>query len=106
MSFDPSQFIGKFGAFYLTADAVDRCAILPGAKRHVGECIGAKPCEPSRGIPSALLTFRGRSGRVATVNRTDCYVQLFGSWSEALANAALPNTETCHGEDGPNTKTK
>ena len=43
MSFDPSQFIGQFGAFYLRPDSVDRCLPRPSVKRHVGQCIGAKP---------------------------------------------------------------
>ena len=86
-TFDPSRFIGQFGTFYLRPDAVDRCLPRPGVKRHVGECIGAKPAPDSRGIPDATLTFRGRSGRVASVSYVDCYVQLFPTWKAAIDNA-------------------
>ena len=75
------------GAFYLRSDSVDRCLPRPGVQRHVGECIGAKPAPDSRGIPDAILTFRGRSGRTASVSRTDCYVQLFSTWKAAIDNA-------------------
>lgn len=88
MSFDPSQFIGQFGAFYLRPDAVDRCLPRPGVKRSVGQCIGAKPAPDARGpIPDAILTFRGRSGRTASVSYVDCYVQLFQTWKAAIDNA-------------------
>ena len=87
MSFDPSKFIGRFGAFYLRPDAVDRCLARPGVKRQIGECIGAKPAPEARGIPDATLTFRGRSGRVASVSYVDCYVQLFPTWKAAIDNA-------------------
>ena len=88
MSFDPSKFIGRFGAFYLRTDAIDRCLARPGVKRHVGECIGAKPAPDSRGIPDVTLTFRGRSGRTASVSYVDCYVQLFPTWKAAIDNAS------------------
>ena len=89
MSFDPSKFIGQFGAFYLRHDAVDRCLPRPGVKRQVGQCIGAKPAPDARGIPDAILTFRGRSGRTASVSYVDCYVQLFPTWKAAIDNANL-----------------
>jgi hypothetical protein len=87
MSFDPSKFIGQFGAFYLKPLSVDRCLPRPGVKRQIGECIGAKSAPASRGIPDATLTFRGRSGRVASVSYVDCYVQLFPTWKAAIDNA-------------------
>ena len=87
MTFDPSKFIGQFGTFYLRPDAVDRCLPRGGIKRHVGQCIGAKPAPDSRGIPDAILTFRGRSGRTASVSYVDCYVQLFPTWKAAIDNA-------------------
>ena len=89
MSFDPSQFIGQFGAFYLRLGAVDRCLPVASAKRQVGQCIGAKPAPDSRGITDAILTFRGRSGRSASVSYVDCYVQLFPTWKAAIDNANL-----------------
>jgi hypothetical protein len=86
--FNPAAFIGKIAAFYPAPGMVKYGLPVPGAKRLVGEVVGAMPAPtgPS-GIPSATLTIRGRTGRSLAVDSVECYVQLFTSWKEGLQNA-------------------
>ena len=86
--FNPAAFIGKIAAFYPAPGMVRQCLPVPGAKRLVGEVVGAVPAQvgPS-GLPSVTLTIRGRTGRSLAVDSVECYVQLFTSWKEGLQNA-------------------
>lgn len=79
--------LGWKAVFYPSVSDVLRGVVQSHVRPVMGEIIKIQPIEPTRrgNIPNALVTVRGRSGKVAEVNLVEQHLAFFAGWPEAEA---------------------
>jgi hypothetical protein len=82
-----SDHCGWKAVFYPSVSDVIRGVVQSHIRPVMGEIVKVEKLEPTRrgNIPNALVTVRGRSGKVATVNLVEQHLAAFPTWTEAEA---------------------
>lgn len=81
-----SSLIGRICSFTPNPDSISGCLPSENQVRYCGAVLRVEAAPDYKGLPTCLATVRGRSGKQATINFTECYATMHDSWREAERN--------------------